>query len=200
MLLRSSLNYIPTSLKKAPQLHSFERLIVPAICFFQRKFLTKQKMSKPNKGTWAGHSLPERLDFVYLNKTISIDNAFVEKLSKTTFAMSVLKSVQGKGMRWVLALHPINNKGCIPKRQQRSGIYKSINISHVLSPSSQSLTTERKVISCLSRAYYFVTNCSSEASTTIFVKMNKDNSWIQTSFSMSSSSRISQSHVTNSWA
>ena len=111
-------------------------VIVPAICFFWRKFLTKQKMSKTNKGTWTGNSLPERLDFVYLNKTISIDDAFVEKLSKTTFAMSVFKSVQGKGMRWVLALHPINNKGCIPKRQQRSGNYKSINISHVLSTSS----------------------------------------------------------------
>ena len=53
-------------------------------------------------------------------------------------------------MRWGLALYPIYYKGCIPKRQ-RGGIYKSINISHVLSTFSQSLTTERKVIPCLSR-------------------------------------------------
>ena len=50
-------------------------------------------MSKTNKGTSAGHSLPEWLDFVYLNKIVSIDEALVEKLSKTTFSMFVLKSV-----------------------------------------------------------------------------------------------------------
>lgn len=53
-------------------------------------------------------------------------------------------------MRWGLALYPINYNGCIPKGQ-RGGNYKSTNISPVLSTSSQSSTTERKVIPCLSR-------------------------------------------------
>ena len=75
--------------EKAPQLHNIQRLIVPAICFFQRKFLTKQKLGKTNKGTWAGQSLPEWLDFVNLNKIISFDEELVEKLSKTALSMSV---------------------------------------------------------------------------------------------------------------